>query len=105
MLEKVDPGDGGTSAAAGLSCWCWLEPAGTGGESPGADGEYSVPFDEYSLTLCTPVSLNLVVCWLPLLLYVHESSGLNPGSEISCCNWGYSVFSSCSPCCCCGIIP
>jgi hypothetical protein len=30
-----------------------LEPAGTGGESPGTHGEYTVHFDEYSLAHCT----------------------------------------------------
>jgi hypothetical protein len=47
VLEKVDPGDGGTFAATGLPCWCWLGFAGTGGEGPAAYGECSVHFDTH----------------------------------------------------------
>lgn len=65
MLEKVDPGDGGTFASTGLSCWCWLEFAGTGGEGSAAHGKYSVLFDTILRSVALLVSLHLVV-WLSL---------------------------------------
>jgi len=63
MFEELDPGDGGTFAATGLPCWCWLEFAGTGGEGPAAYGKYPVHFDTCNLICYTSVSLNFAVWW------------------------------------------